>query len=473
MENVIKDILLIQSFNLDDLIEDYRVFFLAIIPGMFVLASLIEYFDRMNAFALLKRGIISVLILSTVTSFYKISIDASMEAANKKLRDQKQSNILLMDMFGAFTSWDTLSANKTQHNFNKDDGAFSKTLGFFKYHLFDRFINDGFTIVVFFICKICFVILKVVYSLVYYLGYGLIGIPCLIYLFPTMGNVLRGGILSYLWCLVVPHVLVFILSMIGTEINKGYVSGQIIGGSAMGTAMLFVMSLFLAFTPMITAMILNGSGISQAGGIIATLGGNFVMNLPKSGFNTGAVLFAGGALGPKMKLAKGLIQGVSEGVSSVGYKASSKAQGLIQNGFSSHKPPSAIKNEVSPVSNQAVSSFAKDLIGQYLQTSQSPSVSGGGFKTSASSLENSNQGTTMGGNTSSKNSPRFMLGNTSNIAGSTQTANGTVNTQRLAKSSHQVNGQVRINSKSNIDNRRKDAQISRPIRRNPKNKNAY
>ena len=51
MENVIKDILLIQSFNLDDLIEDYRVFFLAIIPSMFVLASLIEYFDRMDAFA--------------------------------------------------------------------------------------------------------------------------------------------------------------------------------------------------------------------------------------------------------------------------------------------------------------------------------------------------------------------------------------------------------------------------------------
>jgi len=231
------------------------------------------------------------------------------------------------------------------------------------------------------------------------------------------------------------------------------------------------MSLFLAFTPMITAMILNGSGISQAGGIIATLGGNFVMSLPKSSFNTGAVLLTGGALGAKMKLAKGLMQGVSEGVSSVGYKASSKAHSMFQNGLSSHKPTSAIKNEASQVSNQAVSSFAKNLIGQYLQTSQS--VSSSGFKTSASNSVNSNIETSRGTNTSSKNAPKFLLGGTSNSTSSTQTLNGTVNTQKLAQSSHKENGQVRIKSKSNVDNRRKDAKISRPIRRNPKDKNAH
>ena len=53
-----------------------------------------------------------------------------MEAANEKLSDQKQSNILLMDMFSALTSWDSLSANKTERSFNKDGSAFSKTMGF-------------------------------------------------------------------------------------------------------------------------------------------------------------------------------------------------------------------------------------------------------------------------------------------------------------------------------------------------------
>ena len=83
-----------------------------------------------------------------------------------------------------------------EKDFFKERNAFTGALAFLKYHLFDSFVNDGFTITIYFITKLCFLILKVVYSLVYYLGYGLIGIPCLIYLFPSMGNVLRGAILS-------------------------------------------------------------------------------------------------------------------------------------------------------------------------------------------------------------------------------------------------------------------------------------
>ena len=97
--------------------------------------------------------------------------------------------------------------------------------------------------------------------------------------------------------------------MIGSEINKGYISGQIIGGSMIGTALLFVLTLFIAFTPLITAMILNGSGVSQAGGIIATIGANYVMNLPKNTVNNAAIALGGGSLGPKMKLSRSAIRG--------------------------------------------------------------------------------------------------------------------------------------------------------------------
>lgn len=282
--NTILDILLIQSFDLDNLIEDYRLFFLALIPSMFVLALLIEYFDRLNWMETVKRAFISILILVSVTGFYKESIYASIDAANTKLSELKQSNILLMDMFeGGKYLGDNQKPNRDK--FYKDNGTISGTLKFLKYHLFDSFINDGFTLTVFFVSKLCFLIIKVVYSMVYYLGIGLIGIPCLIYLFPTMGNVLRGAILSYLWCLVVPHILVFIISLIGSEINKGYVSGQIIGGSATGTVLLFILSLFIAFTPLVAMMLVNGSGMAHAGGIIASVGANYVLNLPKNSSN--------------------------------------------------------------------------------------------------------------------------------------------------------------------------------------------
>ncbi len=169
---------------------------------------MIEYFDRMNVFGLVKRAFVAVLILTTVTSIYKVSIDYSIDAANEKLESQKRGNILLLDMFDAAKHVGKLQSDKKGQPFYKDRNILFGTLAFLKYHMFDKFVNDGFTITVFFISKICFVILKVVYSLVYYLGYGLIGIPVIIYMFPTMGNVLRGGIISYLWCLVVPHVLV-------------------------------------------------------------------------------------------------------------------------------------------------------------------------------------------------------------------------------------------------------------------------
>ena len=309
MENTISDLLLIKSFNLDKLIEDYRLFFLSIIPSVFVLACLVEYFDRMNVFDLVKRVFIAILILTSVTSFYKISIDYSIEAANQQLESQKGKNILLMDMFSAVTSWKYIDDEKKKGKFYEKKNVFWGTLSFLKYHLFSSFINDGFTLTIFFISKICFIILKVVYSLVYYLGYGLIGIPVIIYMFPTMGNVLRGGIISYLWCLTVPHVLVFVLSMIGSEINSGYQNGQIIGGSLAGTALLFVLTLFIAFTPLVTAMILNGSGVAQAGGVIATIGANAIMNLPKTVMNNGARLLTGGKMGPKMALASGFGKG--------------------------------------------------------------------------------------------------------------------------------------------------------------------
>ena len=99
MNNIMQDLLLVESFDLSNLIEEYRLFFLALLPSVFILAVLIEYFDRLEPFTLVKRAFISILILTSVTGFYHKSITASMDTADEILRNQKQGNILLMDMF--------------------------------------------------------------------------------------------------------------------------------------------------------------------------------------------------------------------------------------------------------------------------------------------------------------------------------------------------------------------------------------
>ena len=300
MTGHLKDLLLIQSLNLDSLIEDYRLFFLSLLPGMFVCAIIVEYFDRLNVFQLIKRAFVSVIILTAVTSVYKVTIEASIEAANDQLQRQKQANVLLYDLFNLNSS--LLQAEKDSEKFYKSDDYVSKITNFVKKNLFVNFVNDGFTTVVYFISQLCIQLIKVIYSMVYYLGYGLIGVPCLIYLFPTMGNVLRGAVTSYIWCLIVPHILVFILTMIGSEIVRGYSTGQVIGGSATGSILLFVMTLLIAFTPLIAVMIVNGSGMAQAGGIIASVGANYILHLPKNVTNDFAKVSSGQNLGPKMTL---------------------------------------------------------------------------------------------------------------------------------------------------------------------------
>ena len=216
------------------------------------------------------------------------------------MRIQKNKNPLLADMLERRRIVRQWGSQSIKNNFFKNADTFTGTLGFLKRHLFSTIINDSFTVIVLFITQLCFVVLKVVYSLVYYLGLGLIGIPCLLFLFPSMGNVLRGALMSFVWCLLVPHILVFILSVLGTEIAKGYSSGQIIGGSMMGTVLLFVLALLTAFTPMIAAFILSGSGISQAGGIIGAMGANYIINLPKNAVNHATTLFKTGLVQSKI-----------------------------------------------------------------------------------------------------------------------------------------------------------------------------
>ena len=165
LNNSIKDLLLVQSLTFGDLIEQYRLFFIALLPSVFIVAVIVEYLDRLEPFALMKRVFISILVLVSVTEIYESSISASIESADEFLATQKTGNILLMDMMDGAKSWWDLNSKLDNKRFYKDQNLLTGTLSFLKYQLFDSFVNDGLTVSVYFITKLCFVILKVVYSL--------------------------------------------------------------------------------------------------------------------------------------------------------------------------------------------------------------------------------------------------------------------------------------------------------------------
>lgn len=281
MTRNVRDLLLIDSTALNILIEDYRLFFISIIPAIFILCCVLEYFSEIDPIALTKRAIIAVLIMTASTSVYKSAIDLSIDSAEEKLMSLKGQNILIENVIGAYSKLDTLRNSNIDKSKRSYWIPMSGVYYFVKDNIFDAAINNTFSVTIYFLANLCFIILKVVYSLVYYLGYGLLGIPCILYMLPKMQSALKGAATSFLWCIITPHVLVFIISLISTEIEKGYTQGHIIGSSLSGSAMVFALTFFIAFTPLISAFILSGAGVSQAAGIMASIGAAKVMNLSK------------------------------------------------------------------------------------------------------------------------------------------------------------------------------------------------
>ena len=277
---MIGDFLLIDSIDIGDLTDRYRLFFAGLLPGVFMAALIAEHFTGMDPAGLLKRAILSVLLLSSVGTFYHQGVRASMDAADGMLRSEMAGNPLLGDMLSGNIRSSVAAPSAAGKKFFAE-GYLKGTMDFLRYHLFKRPVNDLFTTTVAFVTGVCLVVLKIVYSLVYWLGLALFGLPCLIHLFPGMGKVLRGALTSWLWCLALPHVLVVVLTVLCDRIGHGYAAGEVIGGSIAGTALLFVMALMIAFVPLITTFILTGGGVSHAGGVVATMGANLVMNMPK------------------------------------------------------------------------------------------------------------------------------------------------------------------------------------------------
>ena len=204
-----------------------------------------------------------------------------------------------------------------------------------------------------------------------------------------MGNVLRGGILTYLMCLITPHVLVFILTMIGSEINKGYLNGVVIGGSMTGSILLFLMTLFIAFTPLISIFILNGSGVAQAGAVVASLGANHVMSLPKRSMGAMTNLLATGSTGKLGMIGKNLKEGLTATKESNFKKAFSNNR---RNGKGYKKSATSSFSQEKPIGDTPESKSTKTSSDTTKQNSRTRTLRGSLSSSGSKPIRSSNNG---------------------------------------------------------------------------------
>ncbi|MGB0454606.1 MAG: hypothetical protein ACPGJV_12935 [Bacteriovoracaceae bacterium] len=291
MNSNLRNEILIESDSIRELIKESLVYFENSLPAFFLMAICIHMILSKPSSEFLTKGFLAILALIVIENSYFEAIDASIDLANERLKSKANDNLILKGMI--------LENNLTNRNFTGYSLEGSKTtfknlisnpssiLKFIKYNLLSFPVNEILSIVLHLVTQLCFIANKAVFSIMYYLGYGLFGIPCILFLFPGMEGSLKGAILNFVTCLVAPHILVFLIVLITDEMKLNVTTGKIIGGSVEGTALLIVLTVLIAIVPVLSYKLVTGSGISYVSSLVSTATIGNILNGAKtlSGFN--------------------------------------------------------------------------------------------------------------------------------------------------------------------------------------------
>jgi hypothetical protein len=134
-------------------------------------------------------------------------------------------------------------------------------------------INDLVATAFFLISKILMWLLKLIYSTVYHFTYLFSGITAVLYLFGWTNSALKGVVQSFVWCLILPFVVVAILALVGNSFDEKANMGAIVSHIDSLT-WLFGITLLLSLSPMITYGLVKGEGMhsvgSKVGGMVTS-----------------------------------------------------------------------------------------------------------------------------------------------------------------------------------------------------------
>lgn len=266
-----------------------------VIYPVFVFALLIDRFlERQQPMQILKRVLLAQVILISMPLYYKGVIGFGFDVGN---------NLLSKQTTGLVANW-TKITKRAEIQMKKKPDTLDVVKAFFSF--------DGASVVekmAATLIFICILLLKVIYSVVYYGTYSAVPILCLLAIFPKFENHLQGAFKSILFLIIevilVAFVLLFMNSTISFGINaNGFMTGLV------AIAKFLVLVFILLGTLKMSHSLINGSGIeSWAGGMGQMLGAGLAyktMGLGMSAAGTtgkvgkDALTTAGGVVGGKV-----------------------------------------------------------------------------------------------------------------------------------------------------------------------------
>lgn len=254
-----------------------------ILPAFYI-GIIVEYFNNLDFSGVAKRAVVAFFAIKLLTSIHIQAVDQSLEVSSQLLKRYSPQNKFLSAYQQA----------KGQNIETGKKGVWDKLTSIVK-----MLVDDPIVMIIFLLSYIAFFLLTQLYSLTFHLTIAMIGLCAVLSILPITSGSLKGAVKSSLWCLLMPFVVAIILCLIGDSdaFFKTYSGGIVQNLESL--IQLFIMTIILLLSPMITSKLMTDSGVSHMAESLGQMAGMATM--------IGGASYASRYLGAKAGSVGGLI----------------------------------------------------------------------------------------------------------------------------------------------------------------------
>ena len=237
---VIKSMLLLDEPNITGLrlgIESYSKIFLSV---AFVAALTWQFLTDMKFLDVVKNLVLALVFMGCFYEFHTKAVDLSFTASEQLLREVSPRNIFLRKWGEVKVKTNESSKSNFIENFAIPN------------------LNDLLGTALFLMSKVCILILKLIYTTVYYFTFIFAPVTAVLSLLPGSKNSMAGSITSSLWCILLPFVLVVFLALVGNSVQMPAANGQLAITSMDQLIWIFGITLLMLLTPSFTFSLIKG-----------------------------------------------------------------------------------------------------------------------------------------------------------------------------------------------------------------------
>jgi hypothetical protein len=247
MNNILREILLIEEMSIFRLYKEMTDIATYFIAPVFTIALVLEYFGEMNFGAIVKKLLLITVFIGAFYQFHTKAVEVSLESASYTLKKVSPRNLFVKKWYypkvktNEKTGWNSLQSFAIPN------------------------LNDMLATAFFLLAKVFLWLLKLIYSSVYHFTYVFSGVTAILYFLGWTKDALKGTVQASLWCMIMPFVIVAILSLVGNSIEESALGGELIAAKVDTIIWLFGVTLLLLISPLITFGMIKGDGIHSFG----------------------------------------------------------------------------------------------------------------------------------------------------------------------------------------------------------------